>query len=190
MDPQKSTMASLLLITGSGRNTGKTTLACRLIESISRKNAITAIKISSHFHKPTPGLVILENNKDFILYKELNKHTEKDSSRMLKAGARFAFYFEVKKGKIEKAFNLFLNTFNPGLPIVCESTSLASIIDPGARLNIISNTSDPIEKDKAMKESPIQINLSVEEAFTILPYKDIYLDNGKWILPSIINPPI
>ncbi len=185
---QKSKLNSLLLITGSKRNIGKTSVACMLIKSFSQNNALTAIKVSSHFHEPTPGLEILEKNEDYILYKELNKDTGKDSSRMLRAGAKFAFYFEVNKGYLEKAFYLYLDKFDPGIPIVCESTSLSSIIDPGVRLNIISNMSGHAEKEVASKETTNQINLRYDLEMTSLPFNNISINNGNWFIKSINNP--
>jgi len=43
---------NLLLIAGTGNKSGKTTLACRVIEQF-RQSGISAVKITPHFHDIT-----------------------------------------------------------------------------------------------------------------------------------------
>jgi molybdopterin-guanine dinucleotide biosynthesis protein len=59
MLPKKQNLPSLLLIAGSKRNIGKTTLASSIIDLHSKVRDLTAIKISSHFHVNTQGLKLL-----------------------------------------------------------------------------------------------------------------------------------
>ena len=49
------TIPNLLLIAGTGTKSGKTSMACRIIEQFPELK-ITAIKITPHFHETTPGL--------------------------------------------------------------------------------------------------------------------------------------
>ncbi len=135
---QKYQLPSFLIITGMGRNTGKTTLACSIIQKFSEKEKITAIKISSHFHEPTPELKLLFKSEDYSISKEFNPGTEKDSSKMLRAGASDSFYIQSKKEKLKEAFDKYLQEFDPGNAVVCESTALAKIITPGIGLTIFS----------------------------------------------------
>ena len=77
---------------------------------------------------------------------------------------------------------MYLDKFDPGIPIVCESTSLSSSIDPGVRLNIISDLSGHAEKDAAN-----QINLRYDLEMTALPFNNISINNGIWYIKSINN---
>ena len=185
MQMEKLKLSYVLLITGSERNIGKTSLVCEVIKLFGRKNALTAIKVSAHFHEPTPDLKLLEETNDYKIYQEFSVNTDKDSSRMLKSGAKYAFYFEVKKGTIERVFNMFLKKCNPDLPIVCESTALASVIEPGVRLHVTATKSERdetgIENNKSLNLVRVSFN---GNSFT-WPLSNLRLENGNWKICSI-----
>lgn len=187
MNTTKHNLPSLLLITGSERNIGKTTLASRLIEMHSKEIDITAIKISSHFHENTPGLKLLEKTEDYVLYREMDRNTNKDSSRMLRAGAKYAFYLEVKKGKIKQAFNLFLDKYDPGLAIICESTALAKIFEPGVRLHLTAIEGFNTGEEKQIDPSVNQYNLMYDSEKSSWPISNISMNMGKWMIQKVEN---
>ncbi len=41
---------NVILISGSGRNCGKTTVACHIISQLAKMGQVTGLKISPHFH--------------------------------------------------------------------------------------------------------------------------------------------
>lgn len=184
MQIRKPELASILLITGSERNIGKTSLVCKAIKLFGRKNALTAIKVSAHFHEPTPDLKLLEYTNEYKIYQEFNATTGKDSSRMLKSGAKYVFYFEVEKGNIERAFNLFLEKYNPGLPIVCESTALASVIEPGIRLHVTATQSERNETSIENVKSLNLIQISFDGNSFTWPLSNLSLEKGNWKICS------
>ena len=47
---QKANHNNILTISGTGKNVGKTSLACRIIHRLSATHKLTAVKISPHFH--------------------------------------------------------------------------------------------------------------------------------------------
>ena len=77
---------NLLLIAGTGTRSGKTSMACKIIEQFPDLE-ITAIKISPHFHETTTGLISKSEKKGYSIYEETNRGTLKDTSRMLHSGA-------------------------------------------------------------------------------------------------------
>ena len=121
---------NLLLIAGTGNKSGKTTLACRIIEQF-RKEGVTGIKITPHFHETTPGLVLLTETGGFSIYEETDKHTTKDTSRMLKAGAERVFFAKVTDNDLLSAFKAILRYIPENVPIVCESPALRYFAEPG-----------------------------------------------------------
>jgi hypothetical protein len=165
-------LPSLLLISGDGRNTGKTTLACRILQKFSPRNKITALKISSHFHEPTPDLTLLFKTKNFSISFENNRNTDKDSSRMLRSGAYQSFYIQAKEGWLKAAFEKFMQEYHTNNAILCESGSLAKFLIPGIRLHISSG-----EK----KEGVLSSGSDPEKEMVILRF------NGKDFIPSIKN---
>ncbi len=124
-------ISNLLLIAGTGRNTGKTTLACSIINKFSSDFQIIGLKISPHFHGGTDSLRLLSGNEFYNIYEETSANTGKDSSKMLKAGAYRVFYIETNDEHLLSAFIKFKELAPPGYPIVCESPALRNYVRPG-----------------------------------------------------------
>lgn len=122
---------NFLLIAGTGRNSGKTTMACSIIKKVVVDFPVTGLKISPHFHGGTESLKPLVGNDNFNLYKETSVKSEKDSSKMLQAGASEVFYIETTDGHIKNAFETFTKFIEPNIPVVCESPALRNYIVPG-----------------------------------------------------------
>jgi hypothetical protein len=121
---------NLLLIAGTGNKSGKTTLACRVINDF-REKGIMAIKITPHFHETTPGLLLISENKGYSIFEELDTRSEKDTSRMLAAGAKKVFFAKVTDNNLLDAFNEMLTFIPDGTPLVCESPGLRYFLEPG-----------------------------------------------------------
>jgi hypothetical protein len=130
---------NLLLIAGTANKSGKTTLACRVIEQF-KDFGIAGIKITPHFHKTTPGLNPLIVKEVFSIYEETNPNSRKDTSRMLRSGASHVYFAKVTDGDIKEAFMEIMKHIPEGTPVVCESPSLRSYVEPG--LFIIMKSSE------------------------------------------------
>jgi len=122
-------ICNLLMIAGTGRNVGKTMLACRLIAQFSHQNVI-AIKVSPHFHQQADGQKILFQNPDFVIIEETATGTAKDSSRMLQAGASKVFYIQTRERIIEEPFRKILSMLPENQPVVCESGAMLEFARP------------------------------------------------------------
>lgn len=140
----------LLLIAGTGRNTGKTTLVCSVIKRFSPQYPVIGLKISPHFHGGSDTLKPIFTNKDFNIYEETTTNSTKDSSLMLKSGASMVFYIEVLDEHLKQAFDQFLNVIPATFPIICESPALISYVKP-AVFFIVDN-----EKIKNKKKEVFQ----------------------------------
>ncbi len=124
-------LPNALIIVGTNRNAGKTTLACDIIRRFSSPEKITGIKISPHFHELDDDAIIVEKNEDFVIVKESKQGTVKDSSRMLDAGAHEVYYIQVWDMNIEKAFRTLIKHIDNSSPLVCESGWLRTVVEPG-----------------------------------------------------------
>lgn len=125
---------NVLLIAGSGRNVGKTSLACDVIKKASQKSEVIGLKISPHIHTQHEKTKLILDNDHFSIYQELDPTTDKDSSRMLRAGANKVFYIQSEESYIGKAFQLLKNKLDEKIPIVCESGGLRNFIVPSVFL--------------------------------------------------------
>lgn len=127
----RSNVSNLLLIAGTGRNVGKTTLACQLIQKFAGKFDITGIKISPHFYQTGKNTKIIVRNKNYVLMEETNKLSDKDSARMLKAGASNVYFVQAADFYLRKVMEDVLHIVGYEKPIVCESGGLIKFVRPG-----------------------------------------------------------
>lgn len=140
-----SRLTNLLIVAGTGRNSGKTTIACNIIGRFSYLNII-AIKISPHFHEACEGLELIKNKRDYKIYRDTNAGNSKDSSRMLAAGASTAYFIQVYDHHLCKAFEALLDHTGPQHIFVAESPALRKCTEPGV-LIIADNPGSANKKD-------------------------------------------
>ncbi|MCB2221510.1 MAG: hypothetical protein KQI35_14010 [Bacteroidetes bacterium] len=176
----KQKLPNLLIIAGTGRKSGKTTIACNLIHFYSKKHLVYAIKISPHKHFMGDEASIIIRTDHYKITEEFNAHTGKDSSRMLAAGAARSLYIECDDHFVKEAFLLSYHNFPSNVPVICESPALISFINPG--LFIIADhpgVHPKKEKILAMKsQADFLINIRKETAHQ---YVDkIAIQNGSW----------
>jgi len=126
-------IANLFLIGGNGRNIGKTTFACMLIEKLSMKKQVVGVKISNikpddrNFH----GFHEKSLEGEFEIFEESGPG-DKDSHRMLAAEATRSFFIRTSDSFVEDAFFSLMKQFDEHSYIVCESNSLRKYTEPKA----------------------------------------------------------
>lgn len=141
----KEFFGNLLLISGNGRDVGKTYFACQIIKYLSEKYPVTAVKISPHFHEITENTDILFKSEDFIVVNETTI-TRKDSSLFLQAGAVKVFFVMAKPEKLTKAFQFFKPFLIEG-PVICESAGLGEIVNTGLSF-FLRKPDEPVVKNQ------------------------------------------
>lgn len=154
MIPEKKILLpNVLLISGNGRNVGKTTYICQLINQLEDLDVI-AIKISPHFHNFVTSGKIIENNSNYTIIEELKRSENKDSERMLKAGAAKVFFIMVKDDYLADVFLKIKPYLTTNNPIIIESAFLRKIIIPGLYFMIFSNENN-IPKERSLEFLPL-----------------------------------
>lgn len=131
----------LLIIGGTGRNTGKTEFVCRIIEKFSAQTDVFGLKVSSIF--PDEELYHGShsvNEPEYGLFEETRYETKKDTSRMLRAGAKRVFYLRGDDQVIKESYIFFCDQLPHDAIIVCESNSLAQVVKPGLFLMVRSSS--------------------------------------------------
>jgi hypothetical protein len=168
---------NLLLIAGTGTKSGKTTMACRIIEQFSVLNII-AIKISPHFHETTPGLKPVFEEIGYAIYEETNSATTKDTSWMLSSGAEKVYFAKVLDDRLLFVFNKIMDLIPKGTPIICESPALRKYIEPGVFIIMTSETTNKHKNISHLQGLP-HIMFKLEELKNIrtLP---IEFEDGNW----------
>lgn len=138
-----SRFKDLLLVAGSGQNVGKTTFICDVIASNPLKK-MAAIKVTPHFHAPSPGLVPIVETSDFCIFEETDSSSGKDTSRYLRAGAIKSYFIQTNDAALKEAFKLTSVLLDPDQPFLVESARLGQILVP--ELFVFIQGGDSIEK--------------------------------------------
>ena len=146
--------ANILLVAGSGRNVGKTTFICQLLDSMQGMKPI-AIKISPHFHEQTKKLKVLSENKNYQIFEETRRDSSKDSSRYLKHGAKKSFYIQSKDEHLLDVFIALFPFLDAESPILIESASMHKYIQGGLFVFIYN--------DKKETKPTMQANLRIAD---------------------------
>lgn len=175
------TIPNLLIIAGTGTKSGKTSLACRIIEQF-KELGITAVKITPHFHETTEGLIVLSENKSYSIYEETNRNSSKDTSRMLNAGADKVYFAKVYDDQLLTAFLEIMKEIPVGNPVICESPALRNFAEPGL---FLITTSETINKHKDIKHLKALPHVFIKhEDLKKMCAIPIHFENGKWsVLP-------
>ena len=169
---------NLLLIAGTGSKSGKTTIACRVIEQFNELN-ITAVKITPHFHETTPGLKTIYEEKGFAIYEETDPDSTKDTSQMLYSGASKVYFAKVFDDQLLFVFNKIKDLIPEGIPIICESPALRNYIEPGVFIIMSSETTRTRKNISRYLAFPhLRFELEKLPELSSIP---IGFENGGWI---------
>ncbi len=173
---------NILLVSGSGRNVGKTNFLCEVIAQNANRNVV-AVKITPHFHEPTAGLVSVAVSENYRIFQETYATSGKDSSLFLQAGAAKVFYIQTTDIHLEEAFSITLKQVNPDQPIVTESAALRRYISPGLYVFIQKEQEEVKSSALEMKKLADVIVYSDGEQYSLNPKSILY--NQTWKINDI-----
>ncbi len=170
-----------LIISGTGQNVGKTTLICSIIKQNSDKHII-AVKISPHFHKLNNNEIIISKSKNFVIVKEENKTRNKDSSKMLLAGASEVYYVQCTDKYLTQALNIIIDAVPKNSNYIFESGGVRNIINPDLFIMIKSSDYNN-ERPSVNKNLEIaDLTINFENNSHNFDYKNILLAKSGWRL--------
>jgi len=121
-------MNDFFLISGSGRNVGKTTLACKIIEALSLKREVTAVKISKHVHLLTEKQKVIFELPGLTIAEELDRESLKDSSRYVQSGAKRSLFVQAEEEQFS-VLAIWLQEHLEGA-VVLETGYLGNFLSP------------------------------------------------------------
>ncbi|MBS4059862.1 MAG: hypothetical protein KG029_05645 [Bacteroidetes bacterium] len=174
-------LPNLLLIAGNGRNIGKSTFACAVIEKFSKETSVFGIKATTIY----PEEDAFHNKKKvqlfqpFDIFEETNPESTKDTARMLKAGAERAFYIRSFDENIEQAIQEFFEIIPRESVIICESGSLRKVVKPGLFLYLENGNNNLKEKNRKIRDLA-DIVVNSENLKTDISPDDIVLSSEGW----------
>nr|WP_308742820.1 hypothetical protein [uncultured Anaerocolumna sp.] len=141
----------IILIGATGRNSGKTTLALRIIDEYKDKMPIIAFKLITVHDKGDicprggKGCGICKGLKEcFDITEEVGEGT-KDTMLLKKAGARHVYLIRAFKENIREALEEALKLVPKDTLVICESNSARLVAEPACFIMIESSTSSSIK---------------------------------------------
>jgi molybdopterin-guanine dinucleotide biosynthesis protein A len=184
-------LGGMLMIGSSGTNVGKTELACALLGKFGKNYNIVGIKVTTIRDKdgqcPRGGegcgvCSSLEGN--FCITEETSKTSEKDTARLLEAGASRVFWIRVLREHLIEGINAMLDVIGTDTVSICESNSLRQVVEPGLFLMVSNNNSNTWKKTALqVREHADRIITSKSGGFDSVIDR-IKLIDGKWTLPE------
>ena len=176
----------MLMVGSTGANVGKTELACRIIKKFAGDTELVGIKVTTikekDGHCPRGGQgcgVCASLEGDFDVIQETDETSDKDTARLLRAGAAKVFWLRSMKGSLAKGFAALLDVVGPDSTLVCESNSLRRVVEPGLFIMVKSR------EQGTVKESAQQVMDYADEVVNFGDEFDIdglVLIDGKWRL--------
>jgi molybdopterin-guanine dinucleotide biosynthesis protein A len=179
----------MLMIGSTGRNTGKTQLACSVINKFAKSHRIIGVKVTTVAARdgrcPRGGkgcgvCSSLEGN--FAITEETDTHSNKDTSRLLAAGADRVLWLRVLKTHLQEGFAALLKKVGSNDLLICESNSLRTIAEPA--LFLMTETGSSAN----WKVSAVEIRQYVDKVVVSdgrafdFDIDRINIINGKWAL--------
>jgi len=145
--PKHFVTPNMLLLAGAGQNVGKTSFAVSAIKQLKKLgNVVYALKITPHFHNSVPSHIIVQT-AEYQIALEKDFSGNKDSSRMLNAGADEVFFVQTKSDTaLLDAFDFVKRMANENVVWVCESGGLRFFVDPGLFLYFKLKGQEPQKK--------------------------------------------
>lgn len=144
----------MIMIGATGRNIGKTEFAISLIEHLCKDRPVIGLKVTTVRERegvcPRGGQgcgVCSSFEGHYLLTREATGPDNKDTTKMLNAGAREVFWLRVHHEYLTEGINDFLKTMEAyGNPtVICESNSLRTVVEPGQFI-IIKGKDDQVIK--------------------------------------------
>lgn len=160
---QRISSPSMVLISGDGRNSGKTLLAEAVIRTLSPKHEVTGIKITPHPHRIKTGNDdYLIAHKDYTIFREPDSSSDKDTARMLRAGCSEAWLILARDSYIPVAFETLRPLLHQNAILVCESPVLIHYVLPGIFF-FMTSSSPTGNKDKRLPAEPAPIRKNIDD---------------------------
>ncbi len=177
---KKKIYQNLLMVAGTGRNSGKTSFICKICEEWNLSSPLVCIKISNHIHIGD-GVVPVYACSRFSIYEEANAASEKDTSRMLRAGADKVLFIEADREFVYKAFIKALNLIPDNAAVICESGTLRRFAQPSLFIMLYTRQLEPKESSKDLLEIADFIFYS-DNGNLQIPQNPVIFKNNQWKL--------
>lgn len=174
------------MIGSTSRRGGKTRLACSLISKFNSQCEIFGIKITT-IHDSRSGCphgrsgcgVCAELDGRYCITEETDNKADKDTCKMLAAGASRVFWVRVLRAHLEDAITALLDIIGRNTVSICESNSLRRVVEPG--VFVMVEASSGSRKTSAQEVSQyVDRNIFYDGSRFDIEFDEIGLAGGRW----------
>ena len=144
--------SNFIIIGAAGRNVGKTEFACKLIANYTKNENVIGIKITTINEKngkcPRGGNgcgVCSSLAGNYCITEETGEAKDKDTVRMLNAGAEKVYWLRVLKEHLKEGIEKLLELIPDNACVVCESNSIRLVLKPGMFIVIKEKSTEDIK---------------------------------------------
>lgn len=180
-------MPNMLIIGASGRNVGKTEFACELIKQEAIKKPVIGLKVTAIKEKdgkcPRGGKgcgVCTSLEGKYLLTEENSGPEDKDTARMLRAGAEKVYWLRVLREHLQEGIEEFFKLVNEDACIVCESNSLRRVVEPGQFIIIKEKSCEEIKHSCKKVIAFADKIINFDGSGWDFPPEKISFTEGKW----------
>jgi hypothetical protein len=181
----RQSFPNFIIISGSGRNVGKTWLAAALIRQFSVEFPVVALKISPHVHDSSGSAELIADTGGSRIFREILPNL-KNSGRFLEAGAAESYFMETDDAHLPEAFQIFLNKCNRlKYPVICESGALTRLVKPGISFFILRESENlPAHKAEIMRLADVVLPAQIFFPPAIIDMVNFTGNSWSWSTPG------
>jgi hypothetical protein len=185
---------NMILLGSAGRKSGKTHLACKLIERYAEQFPIIAVKVTTIHRRDGNcpegeegcGAYSLSQGS-YCIVEETNRDLNKDTSRLLASGARQVYWLRAVRDHLKEGIEALFRLIPEEIALVCESNSLRAVVEPGVFLIIKAKNQEEFKPSaqKVLKHADRVVTFDAEgmgdNPFNI-SLDTIEFTHDRWIL--------
>ncbi len=160
-------LKNFIVVGGTGRNVGKTTLVEQLIKKFKDQYTVITVKTSmllpgeDYLH----GQHTLAGPGSFFIREEKEGIGKKDSQRFLKAGAKRSFFISLGDGAAELAMNKLLSGLDEKSLIIMESNVLAYWKKPAVFIMVVDENRHLPKYARLLENADVVVKARDAKAF-------------------------
>ena len=177
----------MIMIGAGNRNVGKTEFACSLIRKYGPADDLVAIKVTTVADSETKcprggkGCGVCTSFKgNYHLSEETNSDSNKDTCRMLAAGATKVLWLRVLKPHLTEGLNALTAAIGPNKITVCESNSLRLIAEPDLFFVFKSAEDEPFKPSANEVLHHADCVVTFDGNSFDINIEDVQLIDGRW----------
>ncbi|MFC1734873.1 NTP transferase domain-containing protein [Candidatus Hydrogenedentota bacterium] len=183
-------LPKMLLVGATDRNAGKTTFASRVIREL-RDHDITGVKVTvirkdaGGCPRGSEGCGVCSSLEGvYMLAREEDANSEKDTGKLLAAGAARVFWLRVADDSVEEGMNALLEIAGRDALMVCESNSLRHAVEPGLFIMMKNKSSDNFKESARSVVNYVDRIVEFDGCNVDFDFSELTVNEGRWCLPA------